>query len=513
MGEALAAIGIGTELAADAGTAAAVGEAGAIGATAGVAEGAGTAVGAGLSSAAAAGLPASVAAGDIGLSAAGTLGIGEGFAGGTAAGLGAGAAAGAGESGGLGTGILGSGLSTGSDVADAAAQGVGINLGEDAVTGQTPTPQGVLEAAGTGAAGGALTGGLSGAPTTTPSSGAGSLTGGPGLGAAATTAPASITAGGGDAGLGVGGGDVTAGVPPASGAVTPDATGAPTSTGAPTAAPGGGGGGDLPTTTGGPENPAAESAVNITTPAASEVNPIIGQGNLEAAGLDNSGMQVPAGTTAAPTSTPANGPSAVMQAFNNPTWDNIGTALEKNALTIGGLGLNAANFLNQPNAAQQATTAQNNQTAIAGQQQTLAAQDLAQSQQLESYQNTGTLPPGVQAQLDTQRKAADAALASNMASIGNSGSSAEIQDKAAHQQAEAATAANIQTSLMAQGIQLAQMAGGAYGAAAQTYGTLYNQSVATDNALQQSIAAFSAALAGAGGTTPGSFKITPTGTA
>ncbi len=490
MPETAAAIGIGAAVEGGADTAVVGGVA------AGTAEaGAGTAVGAGLSSAAAAALPATVAAGDIGLSTAGTLGIGEGFAGGTAAGLGAGGAAGS-------SGIFGTGVSTGSAIADSAAQGVGINLGEDVVTGQTPTPQGVLEAAGTGAAGGALTGGVEGAPTTTPTSGSPALTGGTGLGAAATATPASLSAGGGDAALGVGGGDVTAGTPAVSGA------GGGTTTGAPTPAEAGGGGGSTPQSGGGggeapggvnttslPANdPASTAAASYDySNATPEVPQATGQAQTPGVlgtGIGSTTAPVPAigattGAAAPVTGTGASGGSSVMQAINNPTWDNVGTAIGKNALTIGGIGLQAANFLSQPNAAKQATAAQTAETQ-------LAAQDMAQSGQLESYLTTGTLPPGVQANLDQMRKSADAATASKYASIGNSGSSAQIQDQAAHQQAEAAAAGNIQTSLMAQGIQLAGLAGTAYG-------NLYTQSVATDNALQASISNFAAALAGAGG--------------
>lgn len=445
---------------------------------------------------------------------AGTAGLAAGLGGGTAltaAGEGAligsgltGAAdlSGAAGAAGAGGGIFGTGISTGSSVTDAAAQGVGLNLGEDVVTGKTPTAEGVLQAAGTGAAGGALTGGLGEAATTTPSSGSPALTGGTGAGAAATAGPASLSAGGGDAGLGVGGGDVTAGAPPASGVVQPGATGAPTSTGTGTSAGGDGGGGP----TAGPSESGPGPAVNVTqlpAPSAGEGSSI-GPGLAGASDLSGAGAPAPAdlsistasspraefgvpyGDASTPTAAPTSeSSSSVMRAINDPTWDNIGSALDKNALTVGGIGLQAANFLSQPNAAKKANVAEAAQTDI-------AAQALAKSKELEGYQASGTLPPGVQGGLDQMRKSADASTASNYAAIGNSGSSAEYQDMAAHRTAEAATAAQIQTQLMSQGIQLAGLANTAYA-------NLYGQAVATDDALQRSIAAFAAALAGSGG--------------
>lgn len=469
-------------------------------------------LGVGIAAGAEAGADAAVigtAAGELGgiAATAGTAGAGElaGTAGLAATEAGAAGVGGAaGGSGGLfgSGGIFGTGASTGSSLVDAAVQGVGLNLGEDVVTGKTPTAEGVLQAAGTGAAGGALTGGLGEAATTTPSSGSPALTGGTGAGAAATAGPASLSAGGGDAGLGVGGGDVTAGAPPASGVVQPGATGAPTSTGTGTSAGGDGGGGS----TAGPSESGPGPAVNVTqlpAPSAGEGSSI-GSGLTGASDLSGAGAPAPAdlsistasspraefgvpyGDASTPTAAPTSeSSSSVMRAINDPTWDNIGSALGKNALTVGGIGLQAANFLSQPNAAKKANVAEAAQT-------DLAAQALAKSKELEGYQASGTLPPGVQGGLDQMRKSADAATASNYAAIGNSGSSAEYQDMSAHRTAEAATAAQIQTQLMSQGIQLAGLANTAYA-------NLYGQAVATDNALQASIAAFAAALAGSGG--------------
>jgi hypothetical protein len=120
-----------------------------------------------------------------------------------------------------------------------------------------------------------------------------------------------------------------------------------------------------------------------------------------------------------------------------------------------------------------------------------AAQMQAQGQQLSSYLASGTLPPGIQAGLDSAHAAAAATIRSQYASRGQSGSSAEATDIANLNQTVVAQGAQIATNLLAQGISESEFS-------SQIYANLMETSIAQDQQLSNSIATFAGAL-GKGG--------------
>ena len=112
-----------------------------------------------------------------------------------------------------------------------------------------------------------------------------------------------------------------------------------------------------------------------------------------------------------------------------------------------------------------------------------AAQLGQQGTQLQSYLQTGTLPPGAQAAINQATAAAQAAIRSQYASMGMSGSSAEAQDLAAAQQAGVTQATNMASQLLSTGIQSTQMSD-------QLYQDIMNQSMSEDNDLSSAIGNF-----------------------
>jgi hypothetical protein len=157
--------------------------------------------------------------------------------------------------------------------------------------------------------------------------------------------------------------------------------------------------------------------------------------------------------------------------------DTIGTALSKNSnLVIPALGIGYE--------------------AIAGQQQpkgynqTLSAaeQTANQSQQLESYLQNGTLPPGVQSSINEATQAAQASIRSKYASMGSSGSSAEAQELQAAQTAAVSQGAQIATQLLQTGINESQLS-------TQLYQAIMQEAIQQDQGLSSAIQSFSIASA------------------
>ncbi len=120
-----------------------------------------------------------------------------------------------------------------------------------------------------------------------------------------------------------------------------------------------------------------------------------------------------------------------------------------------------------------------------------AQQQLNQSRLLESYQASGTLPPGLQAGIDAATQNAAAAIKSQYASRGMSGSSAEAQDLASLQQRATTQGAEMAMQLYSQGVQQSQIADSIY---AQLMGVQQEE----DQQTTQAIGSFASALAGLG---------------
>jgi hypothetical protein len=123
-----------------------------------------------------------------------------------------------------------------------------------------------------------------------------------------------------------------------------------------------------------------------------------------------------------------------------------------------------------------------------------------QATQLESYLQTGTLPPGVQTSLNQAAAAAQATIRSQYAARGMSGSSAEAQDLANVQNTIASQGASIAQSLLTTGVQES-------GLAAQLYEQILNQSLQSDQQLGTALTTLASSTARPtiqiGGTTSG----------
>lgn len=118
-----------------------------------------------------------------------------------------------------------------------------------------------------------------------------------------------------------------------------------------------------------------------------------------------------------------------------------------------------------------------------------AGQMQGQGAQLESYLQSGTLPPGLQAGVDQATQASIASIKSNYAAKGMSGSSAEAQDIAAAQQRAQATGAQYAMQLLQTGINETNMS-------SELYKAIMGNSLTQDTNLSSAIGNFASAAAG-----------------
>jgi hypothetical protein len=176
-------------------------------------------------------------------------------------------------------------------------------------------------------------------------------------------------------------------------------------------------------------------------------------------------------------STPGFGSTSVGQFWNNPTWGGAGNIVASNpSAVVGALGL-GYNLLNQGNV-----------KGLGALTQAAGAQE-QQSQQLESYLNTGTLPSGLQAGLDQSLQAAQQEIKSKYASLGMSGSTAEASDLAYAQVNAQAQKAQMEMGLLDSGIKES-------GLSDDLLGQIVKINQAQDAATGQAISNFAAALGG-----------------
>lgn len=381
--------------------------------------------------------------------------------------------------GGLG-GAVGSELGIGASGADALI-GAGAGAVGAGLTRTNPFT-GALGGAAAGAVAGSFGGG--GAP--------GSTSGGAGAGAAASAAPAEAGVFTGD---GTGAGVLSAGNPASTTVTDPSAF-----------FPSGGAGQTASATLNNPVNysvqgsaaasPSVEGATSgmeslpgdIKPPAlpavgASASSPLGSLENLAGVqGNASSALNDPAsagGLSKIPADSGWSGATgnSITNAVNNPPLSNIGTALGNNAnwllpAAVTGLDVVRGN---------QAPAGLNQIKAEAGQLG-------AQGQQLQSYLTSGTLPPGVQTQINQATAAAQAAIRSQYAVRGMQGSSAEAQSLANVQQIAVAQGAQIATNLLQTGVNEANIS-------AQLYGQIMQQSIASDASLGQALAALAGSVA------------------
>jgi hypothetical protein len=111
-----------------------------------------------------------------------------------------------------------------------------------------------------------------------------------------------------------------------------------------------------------------------------------------------------------------------------------------------------------------------------------------QATQLQSYLSSGTLPPGVQTALNQAASSASAAIRSQYASRGMSGSSAEAADLADVQNTIVSQGVSIATNLLNTGVNEANLA-------SQLYGQILSTSLAQDNQLASALATLASASA------------------
>ena len=178
--------------------------------------------------------------------------------------------------------------------------------------------------------------------------------------------------------------------------------------------------------------------------------------------------------------------TSIENLFNDPSLSNLGKAAGSNLGTLisaGGLGYSA---LTQPKIPS-ITSAEGAISNTAGQLST-------QATQLESYLSTGTLPPGVQASLNSAADSAKAAIRSRYAAMGSSGSSAEQQDLANVDTTVVSQGANIALQLLNQGVSESQLS-------AQLYSTILNTALQQNQNLSTAIGNFASAAAGGTGLT------------
>jgi hypothetical protein len=136
---------------------------------------------------------------------------------------------------------------------------------------------------------------------------------------------------------------------------------------------------------------------------------------------------------------------------------------------------------------------------LGGQQQPTAMKNLgnlansqgAQSQQLESYLQSGTLPPGTQEQIDLATRNAEATIRSRYAGMGQSGSSAEANDIANARLQAAGQGQQIAVNLLQQGISEANLSG-------QLFAEIMNLQNQQNGQVSSAIGNFANAIGGTG---------------
>jgi len=339
----------------------------------------------------------------------------------------------------------------------AGAAATGANIGTGALTG------GIGNAVGS-----VVNGAINGPSASTPN--AAPATGGPGGSAGSSAAPASVGAAAAPSpaeGLG----DVASLDSSAQLGYSADGTSAAPGSGV-SGAPGPGAGAPSPSigtstpTIGTTATSPAAAATGIgNAPAGTVTAPSSIDTGITGAGLSGATPTLPAVATATPAASAA--PAS--------TGTGIGGFLKDNAWLLPAAGL-----------AYEATAGQ---APLPGESnlQASATNLSAQANQLQNYFTSGTLPPGIQSGITQASDAAKAAIRSQYASMGNTGSSAEAQDLAAVDSRAVSQGSQIALSLLQQGVSEQGMAN-------QLYMELMNTSLNQDQQLGSSIAAFSSAL-------------------
>ena len=169
--------------------------------------------------------------------------------------------------------------------------------------------------------------------------------------------------------------------------------------------------------------------------------------------------------------------NSIVNAFENPSFSTVGTALGNNAnWLLPAAALGGAALLGNAPAKGSAQVSQE------------AAQLAASGQQLQSYLANGTLPPGVQASINSAAQSAKAAIRQQYAKNGMSGSTAEIEDLQNVDTKMMSQGVTIAEQLMTQGVQDTQIS-------AQLYGELMKSAMSSDQSLVTALGALAGSAA------------------
>lgn len=133
---------------------------------------------------------------------------------------------------------------------------------------------------------------------------------------------------------------------------------------------------------------------------------------------------------------------------------------------------------------------------------TEAAQFAAQGQTLQNYITSGQLPAGAQATINQAVAAQQAAIRSQYASMGMTGSSAEAQDLAGAQMQGVQQATSLAQQLLQTGVQESEFS-------TQLYQDIMNDNIQKDNALGSAIGNFAVSMIPGGSSTAGGTSPTP----
>lgn len=221
----------------------------------------------------------------------------------------------------------------------------------------------------------------------------------------------------------------------------------------------------------------APSTSNISTPMPLQTGAPT-PGNGVSGGIIQGGTPVDNPSLPGVPSAAAAAPSAWDKFTGDPSLSSAwGVAKSNPNLLLAGAGLGANLLLGN-----RALPGENQISSAAGQSQALA-------NQLESYLQTGTLPPGLGAGLSSAGAAAKATIKSRHASSGTSGSSAEEQELAAVDQQISTNGADMALKLFQTGQTESQIS-------SQLYQTILQGAVAQDQELGSAIGKFASTLAG-----------------
>jgi hypothetical protein len=157
--------------------------------------------------------------------------------------------------------------------------------------------------------------------------------------------------------------------------------------------------------------------------------------------------------------------------------------------------LNLATNVGIPASIQGAADATANYQNVSGTQIPLATSEAGTALQLQSAENTGLLPPGIDAALTNALGTSEAGIASTYGNLGLAGSTSEAQDVAANNNQILGQVPSILTNLVNQGIQ----AGSASSTADNTATNAVSQELSGVNGILNAVAATTGAASGVTG--------------